>query len=275
MLKEIQNSAAFIKSRIDFRPEVGMILGSGLGALAREIDIRHELPFSEIPGFAVSTVEGHQGKLIFALCGGKKIVLMQGRLHYYEGYTMQQVVFPLRVMKMLGVERFYITNAAGGLNPDYKIGDLMVIRDHINFFPGNPLIGANIAELGPRFPDMTGAYDPALILAAQEIAKAHQLKIHTGVYLGLSGPTFETPAENKMIRLLGADAVGMSTVPEVIAARHMNIPCFALSVITDTWIENQVTTISHEDVIREAAAAEPKMTLLLTKLVQSGYSGPR
>jgi purine-nucleoside phosphorylase len=268
MLKEIQNSTAFIRSRFKFQPQVGIILGSGLGGLANEINIRHELPFSEIPGFAVSTVEGHSGKLIFAECAGKNILIMQGRLHYYEGYSLQQVVFPLRVMKMLGVEQFIITNAAGGLNPDYKIGDLMILKDHINLFPGNPLIGANFPELGPRFPDMTDAYDKELIASAQQIAKTNNISIHTGIYLGLSGPTFETPAEYRMIRLLGADAVGMSTVPEVIAARHMNIPCFGLSIITDMWFENHQEKVTHADVIREAAAAEPKMTLILKELLK-------
>lgn len=269
MLKEIQNSTEFIKSKISFRPEVGIILGTGLGQLVQELTIAVELPYSDIPNFPVSTVKGHSGKLIFGQLAGKNVVVMQGRFHYYEGYSMQQVTFPVRVMKALGVEQLFISNAAGGVNPDFAIGDLMILKDHINFFHDNPLIGKNEEELGPRFPDMSDAYDKLLFEKALQIAVANKIKVQQGVYLGLSGPTFETPAEYKMIRLLGADAVGMSTVPEVIVARHMGMSCFAISIITDLGIENKIVEITHEDVIREAAIAEPRMTLILKELIRS------
>lgn len=267
MLNEIRSTAEFIKNKVSFKPQYGIILGTGLGGLVSEIDIKYELDYTTIPNFPVSTVKGHLGKLIFGVLGGKNVVAMQGRFHYYEGYTMQQVVFPVRVLKFLGIERLFISNAAGGVNSDFSIGDLMILKDHINFFTANPLVGKNDPELGPRFPDMSEAYDKTMVLKAQQIAADNNIKIQTGVYLGISGPTFETPAEYKFIRTIGADAVGMSTVPEVIAARHMGLPCFAISIITDLGVENKIVTLTHEDVLREAAIAEPKLSLIIKELV--------
>jgi purine-nucleoside phosphorylase len=267
MLEQIKNTTTFIQSKISTTPEIGIILGTGLGGLVKEIKISHTINYEDIPNFPVSTVEGHSGKLIFGVLGGKNVVAMQGRFHYYEGYTMQQVTFPVRVMKLLGIQQLFISNAAGGTNPDFEIGDLMIINDHINFFPNNPLIGKNISELGPRFPDMSEPYSKKIISIAKKVAATNHIKIQEGVYLGLSGPTFETPAEYKMIRTLGADAVGMSTVPEVIVARHMNIPCFAISIITDLGVEGKIVEITHEEVLQVAAQSEKKMTLLMKEMM--------
>ena len=267
MLEQIKNTAAFIQNKIDFIPQIGIILGTGLGGLVKEINIKHILPYEEIPNFPVSTVEGHSGKLIFGELGGKNVVAMQGRFHFYEGYTMQEVTFPVRVMKFLGIQKLFLSNAAGGVNKNFEIGDLMIINDHINFFPHHPLIGKNIAELGPRFPDMSEAYSKEIIAKAKTIAQKNNIKIQEGIYLGLTGPTFETPAEYKMVDILGADAVGMSTVPEVIVARHMSIPCFAISIITDLGVEGKIVEVTHEDVQIVAAQAEKKMTLIMTELI--------
>ncbi|MFL5765456.1 MAG: purine-nucleoside phosphorylase [Bacteroidia bacterium] len=267
MSEQIKSTAAHIQSKISFIPEVGIILGTGLGGLVKEINIRHTIPYEEIPNFPVSTVEGHSGKLIFGELGGKNVIAMQGRFHYYEGYDMQQVTFPVRVMKLLGIQFLFVSNASGGVNPDFEIGDLMIINDHINFFPSNPLIGKNIKELGPRFPDMSEAYSKSLIAKGKKVAGAHNIKVQEGVYLGLSGPTFETPAEYRMVRILGADAVGMSTVPEVIVARHMDIPCFAMSIITDLGVPGKIVEVTHEEVQEVAAGAEKKMTLIMKELM--------
>lgn len=268
MLEQIKKTTAYIQDKISFTPEVGIILGTGLGGLVKEINIKHTIPYEEIPNFPVSTVEGHSGKLIFGELGGKNVVAMQGRFHFYEGYTLQQVTFPVRVMKMLGVKNLFVSNASGGVNPEFEIGDLMIINDHINLFPSNPLIGKNIKELGPRFPDMSDAYDKKLIEKAKKIAAASSIKIQEGVYLGLSGPTFETPAEYRMVRVLGADAVGMSTVPEVIVARHMNVPCFAISIITDLGVPGKIVEVTHEEVQEVAFHAEKKMTTILKELMK-------
>ena len=268
MLEEIKASADFIKSKISFVPEVGIILGTGLGGLVKEIAIIYSLDYSEIPNFPLSTVEGHSGKLIFGELGGKKVMAMQGRFHFYEGYSMQQVTFPVRVMKMMGVEMLIVSNASGGVNPDFEIGDLMIINDHINFFPGNPLTGKNIEEQGPRFPDMSEAYDKKLILSAKQIASMNNIKVQEGVYLGLSGPTFETQAEYRMIKILGADAVGMSTVPEIIVARHCGILCFAISIITDLFVEGKVEKITLEEVLKVAVQSEKKMTLIIKEMMR-------
>lgn len=268
MLEQIKNTAAYIQSKISFQPEIGIILGTGLGGLVKEINIKHTIPYEEIPNFPVSTVEGHSGKLIFGELGGKNVVAMQGRFHYYEGYTMQQVTFPVRVMKFLGIQKLFVSNASGGVNPNFEVGDLMIINDHINFFPANPLIGKNLAELGPRFPDMSEAYSKEIIAKAKKVAANNAIKIQEGVYLGLSGPTFETPAEYRMVYRLGADAVGMSTVPEVIVARHMNIPCFAISIITDLGVEGKIVEVTHEEVQHVAALAEKKMTLIMKELMK-------
>lgn len=268
MLEQIKSTAAYIQSKISFSPEVGIILGTGLGGLVKEINIMHTIPYEEIPNFPVSTVEGHSGKLIFGKLGGKNVVAMQGRFHYYEGYTMQQVTFPVRVMKLLGVKNLFVSNASGGVNPNFEIGDLMIINDHINFFPSNPLIGKNIKEMGPRFPDMSEAYSKSIIAKAKKVSAANNIKVQEGVYLGLSGPTFETPAEYNMVRVLGADAVGMSTVPEVIVARHMDMPCFAMSIITDLGVPGKIVEVTHEEVQEVAAQAEKKMTLIMKELMK-------
>ncbi|MGQ0830027.1 MAG: purine-nucleoside phosphorylase [Bacteroidota bacterium] len=267
MLEQIKKTTVYIQSKISVSPEIGIILGTGLGGLVREINIQHTINYEDIPNFPVSTVEGHTGKLIFGELGGKNVVAMQGRFHYYEGYTLQQVTFPVRVMKLLGIQKLFVSNASGGTNPDFEIGDLMIINDHINFFPSNPLIGKNLAELGPRFPDMSEAYSKELIAKAKKVAAANKIKVQEGVYLGLSGPTFETPAEYKMIRTLGADAVGMSTVPEVIVARHMNIPCFAISIITDLGVPGKIVEVTHEEVQQVAAQSEKKMTLIMREMI--------
>ena len=246
---------------------VGIILGTGLGGLVNEINIVDEIPYEDIPNFPVSTVKGHSGKLIFGDLGGKKVMAMQGRFHYYEGYTLQEVTFPVRVMKIMGIENLFVSNASGGVNPDFEIGEIMIQNDHINLFPSNPLIGKNIDELGTRFPDMSEAYDPRLIEIASDIAKENDIKVSYGCYAGLTGPTLETPAEYKYVFNIGADAVGMSTVPEVIVARHMNIPCFAISIITDLGVPGKIQKVSHQDVIEVAAKQEPKMTLIMRELI--------
>ena len=267
MLEKIKATSDFIQSKITFTPEVGIILGTGLGGLVSEINIKHSIPYSDIPNFPVSTVEGHSGKLIFGELGGKNVVAMQGRFHFYEGYSMQQVTFPVRVMKMLGIKTLMVSNASGGVNSSFEVGDLMIINDHINFFPEHPLTGKNIAELGPRFPDMSEAYSKDLINKGKKVASQNGIKVQEGVYLGLSGPTFETPAEYRMVKILGADAVGMSTVPEVIVARHMGIPCFAMSIITDLGVEGKIVEVTHEEVQQVAAQAEKKMTLIMKELM--------
>lgn len=268
MLEQIKETAAYIKGKISIEPEIGIILGTGLGGLVKEITIKHTIPYEEIPNFPVSTVEGHSGKLIFGELGGKQVVAMQGRFHYYEGYTLQQVTFPVRVMKFLGIQKLFVSNASGGVNPNFEIGDLMIINDHINLFPSNPLIGKNIAELGPRFPDMSDAYNKDLIDKAKAVAAANGIKTQEGVYAGLTGPTFETPAEYKYVFNIGADAVGMSTVPEVIVARHMSIPCFAMSIITDLGVPGKIVQVTHEEVQHVAALAEKKMTLIMKELIK-------
>lgn len=268
MLEQIKETAAFIQRKTSFKPDIGIILGTGLGGLVEQISIKHTISYEDIPNFRLSTVEGHSGKLIFGELSGKNVVVMQGRFHFYEGYTLQEVTFPVRVMKFLGIQQLFVSNASGGMNPDFEVGDLMVINDHINFIGTNPLIGPNIPELGPRFPDMSETYDKNLISMVKEIATANKIKLQEGVYLGLSGPTFETPAEYKMLRIWGADTVGMSTVPEVIVARHMGITCFAISIITDLGIPGKIEKITHEEVQRVAAISEKKMTFLFKELIK-------
>lgn len=265
MLEQITNTASFIRSKTDFRPRVGIILGTGLGGLGDGMDAVYTLEYKDIPGFPVSTVEGHKGRLIFGMLGGKKVVAMQGRFHYYEGYTPQQVVFPVRVMKFLGIEYLFVSNASGGVNPAFRTGDVMVITDHINMIP-NPLVGPNIEELGTRFPDMSEPYDLSLVERADAIAARDGIKIEHGCYLGLTGPTFETQKEYGFYRTAGADAVGMSTTPEVIAARHMGIPVFAVSIITNMGLAGMKST--HEEVQAEGVKAGVKMTKLFTELLK-------
>jgi len=257
----------FIKSHTgNYQPEWGIILGTGLGRLVNEIEIDHILEYKDIPNFPVSTVESHKGRLIFGRLSGHKLVAMQGRFHFYEGYTIQQITFPVRVMKALGIQRLVVSNASGGVNPGYEVGDLMIINDHINLLP-NPLIGPNDDLLGPRFPDMSQPYDRRMIATAVEIAGRLNIRYHLGCYVALSGPTLETPAEYRYIRTIGGDAVGMSTIPEVIVARHMAIPCFAVSIITDLGVDGKIKEVSLDDVINAANAAEPKMTELIKKLI--------
>ena len=268
MFEKIKETATFLKKEYPVMPETAIILGTGLGELVNHIDIEKEIPYQHIPNFPVSTVEGHSGKLIFGKLGTKEILAMQGRFHYYEGYDMKQVTFPVRVMKQLGIKHLFVSNAAGGMNPAFAVGDLMIIRDHINLFPEHPLRGKNFEELGVRFPDMSEAYSKRLIDKALKIAADNNIKVQQGVYVGTQGPTFETPAEYKYFHTIGGDAVGMSTVPEVIVARHGGIEVFAISVITDLGVEGIVEKASHEEVQKAAAAAQPKMTLIMKKLVE-------
>ncbi|WP_302545404.1 purine-nucleoside phosphorylase [Coprobacter fastidiosus] len=268
MIEKIKETAAFIKEQFSIIPETAIILGTGLGELVNHITDQKELAYKDIPNFPISTVEGHSGKLIFGKLGTKDIMAMQGRFHFYEGYDMKQVTFPVRVMKQLGVKTLFVSNAAGGMNPTFKVGDLMVIRDHINLFPEHPLHGKNYNELGPRFPDMSEAYSKRLIKKAFEIAEKNNIYLQQGVYVGTQGPTFETPAEYKYFKIIGGDAVGMSTVPEVIVARHSDMEVFAISVITDLGVEGIVEKASHEEVQKAAALAQPKMTLIMKELVE-------
>lgn len=267
IITQINEAADYLKSQIDIQPKIGIILGTGLGGLAEKITVHKKISYEDIPHFPVSTVTGHSGQLVFGELGGKQVVAMQGRFHYYEGYTLQQVTFPVRVFKVLGIERLMVSNASGGVNPDYEIGEIMILKDHINFFPGNPLIGKNLDEFGPRFPDMSDPYDEEMIALAEEIADELGIRVAKGVYLGLTGPTLETPAEYKMVRILGADTVGMSTVPEVIVARHMEIPCFAVSIITDLGVEGKIVKVSGQDVIDVANRVEGKMTQIIEELI--------
>jgi purine-nucleoside phosphorylase len=268
MYESIKKSTEFIREKIKNPPDIGIILGTGLGGLVNAIEKEIEIPYSEIPDFPVSTVEGHTGKLIFGKLSGKSVVAMQGRFHFYEGYTMQQITFPVRVMKELGIQRLFLSNAAGGTNAAFNIGEIMIITDHINLFPSNPLIGKNDERMGPRFPDMSDAYDKKMISQAKEIAEKCNIRLKEGVYAGLSGPCFETPAEYNYVRIIGADAVGMSTVPEVIVARHMGIPCFAFSIITDLGVDGKIEVVTHEEVQIVAREAEPKMTLIIKEMLE-------
>lgn len=266
-LAQIQETAEWIQAHTALRPQTAIVLGTGLGKLAQEIDVVDEFPYKDIPNFPVSTVEGHSGRLIFGHLGGKPIMALEGRFHYYEGYTMQEVTFPERVMYALGIKNLFLSNASGGTNPDFEIGDLMLITDHINFQPEHPLHGPNIPT-GPRFPDMSEAYDRAFLEAARNIAREKGIKVVEGVYLADQGPTYETPAEYKMYRLLGADAVGMSTVPEVIVARHCGIRCFGISIITDLGVEGKIVEVSHEEVQKAANAVQPLMAKIFRELIK-------
>ncbi len=268
MLVQIKETANFLAKKTSEKPEVGIILGTGLGGLVEEIEINHSISYQDIPNFPVSTVEGHSGRLIFGKLGGKSVVAMQGRFHFYEGYPMEKVTFPVRVMKFLGIENLIVSNASGGVNPDFEIGDLMILTDHINLIP-NPLIGHNDNELGTRFPDMSEPYCQKMIASAQQIANANNIKIQKGVYVAVTGPTLETPAEYNFVRLIGGDTVGMSTVPEVVVARHMNIPCFAISVITDLGVPGKIKKVTHQDVQAVAEVAEPKLTLIIKEIISS------
>ena len=267
MLEEIKKTAAFIQAETrNFAPEVGIVLGTGLGDFADRIDTQFAIEYKQIPGFPVSTVEGHKGRLIFGEAGGRRVVAMQGRFHYYEGYTMEQVTFPIRVMRLLGIRFLFVSNASGGINASFRTGDLMVITDHINLMP-NPLIGPNMAELGPRFPDMHNCYDKALIASATKIAGEEGIKLQYGVYVGGTGPTFETQAEYRYFKAIGGDAAGMSTVPEVIVARHMSVPVFGVSVITNCGLSDEAG--DHEDVQRQGRKAGVKMQTLFLRMIEN------
>lgn len=268
MLENISQTSNYLKSKIEEIPNTAIILGTGLGELVHEIDNKQIIPYTEIPNFPVSTVEGHSGNLIVGTLGGKKILAMQGRFHYYEGYSMQQVTFPIRIFQALGIQYLFVSNAAGGMNPTFDIGDIMLIEDHINLFPEHPLRGKNYDELGPRFPDMSEAYDKKLRLMAMEVAKEKNIKLQHGVYVGVQGPTFETPAEYYFFRIIGGDAVGMSTVPEVIVANHAKMKVLAFSIITDLGVIGKIIEVSHEDVQEAAKLAQPKIAAIMREIIQ-------
>ncbi|HTR29138.1 MAG TPA: purine-nucleoside phosphorylase [Puia sp.] len=266
--QQIEEAVRAIRLRYTRRPLVGIVLGSGLGNLVNEIEVEQEIDYGSLPHFPVATVEGHSGKLIFGRLSGQQVVVLSGRFHFYEGYTPQQVVFPIRVLKFLGVETLLVSNAAGGMNVNFRVGDLMIIRDHISLFTVNPLLGRNESELGPRFPDMSEPYSRELVRKAKAIAKRLGIAVHEGVYAGVTGPTFETRAEYRLLHIVGGDAVGMSTVQEVIAARHLGMLVFAMSVITDLGIREEDNLITHEEVLSAAAAAEPRLAAVFKALVE-------
>lgn len=267
MIANIGETTEWLKAHTSLRPTTAIILGTGLGRLAQEIDVVDAFDYKDIPHFPVSTVEGHHGRLLFGHLGGKEVLAMEGRFHYYEGYPMQIVTYPIRVMYELGIQNLFVSNAAGGMNPDFEIGDIMIITDHINFFPEHPLHGPNFPT-GPRFPDMSEAYDREFIRKAKAIAQARHIRIVEGVYVGVQGPTFETPAEYKMYRIMGGDAVGMSTVPEVIVARHCGIRTFGISIITDLGVEGKIVEVSHEEVQKAANAVQPVMAEIFGALIE-------
>ncbi len=269
MLQQIQETSRYILEKTEhFIPGIGIILGSGLGGLVKEIKVKYTLPYSEIPHFPQSTVHGHKGQLILGYLSDKPVLAMQGRFHCYEGYDMKQITFPVRVMKQIGINKLIVSNAAGGMNPEFQLGELMIIKDQINFFPSNPLIGKNEDELGPRFLDMSETYFKEYIDIAKQIAEQNNIRVKEGVYLGVSGPCFETPSEYRCFWRMGADAVGMSTVPEVIVARHGGMKVFGMSIITDLGIEERIENVSHEEVLKVAATQEPKMSLIVKELVK-------
>ena len=267
MYEKIQETASWLRERMTTEPETAIILGTGLGQLSSEITDSYEFSYKDIPNFPVSTVEGHAGRLIFGKLGDKNIMAMEGRFHFYEGYSMKEVTFPVRVMYELGIKTLFVSNAAGGMNPEFKIGDLMIIKDHINFFPEHPLHGPNFPT-GPRFPDMHEAYDHNLLALADNIAKEKEIDIKHGIYTGVQGPTFETPAEYRMYNILGGDAVGMSTVPEVIVACHCGIKVFGISVITDLGGFDNPVKVSHEEVQEAANKAQPVMTAIMREMIK-------
>ena len=267
MWEKVQQTVDYIKEKTNFTPEYGVILGSGLGSFTEDIDIQFALPYSEIPNFPVSTVEGHQGALVFGKVGSKNVVAMQGRFHFYEGYDMKEVTFPVRVMKYLGVKKLVVSNASGGVNHNYKVGSIVVLNDIINMMPEHPLRGKNDERFGPRFVNMSEPFSKQMIQKAKEIAKQSGIEVHDGVYLGLQGPTFETLSEYRMVAKLGGDCVGMSTVPEVIVARHMSLETFGISVITDMGNEESIETITHEEVLEAAKNAEPHVRKLIKELI--------
>jgi purine-nucleoside phosphorylase len=269
MWEQVQETVSFIKEKTNFTPEYGVILGSGLGSFTDDIQIEFTLPYSEIPNFPVSTVQGHKGALVFGSIGAKKVVAMQGRFHFYEGYSMKEVTFPVRVMKYLGVEKLIVSNASGGVNPNYEVGSIILLKDQINMMPEHPLRGKNDERFGPRFLNMSEPFSNTMISIAKTVAKKLKITVQDGIYLGLQGPTFETLAEYKMVKILGADCVGMSTVPEVIVARHMDMECFGLSVITDMGNEENIESVSHNEVLEAAKKAEPNVRNLIKELIKN------
>lgn len=271
MYGKLKETVAFINNISDFKPTLGIVLGTGLGNFIHHIRIEHSIPYSDIPNFPVSTVKGHHGVLILGYIHGVSVAALKGRFHFYEGYSMQEVTFPVQVLKFLGIRHLILSNASGGTNPDFRVGDMMVIEDHINLTGQNPLIGKNDEKLGPRFPDMSEVYDKKLIKLAEEVAAEKGLEIKKGVYAAVTGPNYETPAEYKYIRIIGADAVGMSTVPEAIVARHMDLSCFAVSVISDLGVEGKIEYISHDAVIDAASHVEPRMADLLLGMISRLY----
>ena len=267
MWEQVQETVSYIKEKIGFTPEYGVILGSGLGSFTDDIAVECTLPYSEIPNFPVSTVQGHKGALVFGTIGTKRVVAMQGRFHFYEGYDMKQVTFPVRVMKFLGVTKLVFSNASGGVNPKYKVGSIVLINDHINMMPEHPLRGKNDERFGPRFVNMSEPYSRAMLLKAKQVAASLNIEVQDGVYMGLQGPTFETLAEYRMVKNIGADCVGMSTVPEVIVARHMEMEVFGLSVITDMGDEENIEEVNHAEVLKAAEKAEPSVRKLIKELI--------
>lgn len=265
--QQVEEAAEYIKSRIQLRPATGIVLGTGLHGMVKDVDSPQLIDYGDIPHFPVSTVESHAGKLVFGYLDSKPVVLMQGRFHYYEGYSMQQVTLPVRVMKLLGVKLLIVSNASGGLNPEFKKSDLMLITDHINLLPENPLRGRNMDEMGIRFPDMSETYEGALIKKARRIAAEERIPLREGVYVAVQGPNLETPAEYRFLRTVGADAVGMSTVPEVIVARQMEMPVFAVSVITDLCYPGAIEKVDIKEIIAAAKKAEPMLAKLIRRMV--------
>ncbi len=268
MWEKVKETVSYINSIANFKPEYGIILGSGLGGFTDDILIEFTMPYTDIPNFPVSTVEGHKGALVFGTIGHKKVVAMQGRFHFYEGYDMKEVTFPVRVMKFLGVEKLIVSNASGGVNNNYQVGDIIIIKDHLNMMPEHPLRGKNDERFGPRFVNMSEPYSRKMIAKAKLIASELNIEVKDGIYLGLQGPTFETLAEYKMVTNVGADCVGMSTVPEVIVAKHMNMECFGISVITDMGNEESIDTVSHAEVLEAAQKAEPLVRKLIQELIK-------
>lgn len=268
LLKKIEESLVVIRSKFTEKIPIGIVLGTGLGGLVKEIEIEHEINYQDIPHFPLSTVESHSGKLILGKIGGKNVVAMQGRFHFYEGYSMQQITYPIRVMKLLGVETLLVSNACGGMNPIYSRGDIMIMNDHINLLGDNPLIGKNEDELGPRFPDMSEPYDLNLIELAEKIALENSLKLQKGVYIAVAGPNLETKAEYRFLRATGADVVGMSTVPENIVANHMGMKVLGMSIITDECFPDSLKPVNVQEIIRTAMEAEPKMTLIMKEVIK-------
>lgn len=269
MLDKIKETAAFIKNVIKETPDFAIVLGSGLGALKDEVEAIHVLEYHDIPNFPQTTVVGHGGKLIYGILEGKKVLMMSGRFHYYEGHDIKTVVFPFRVFHLLGIKNLIVSNASGGVNKDFNVGDVMIIKDHINMMPEHPLRGTNIDEFGPRFVDMSEPYNRKMIALAEQIAEEQNLKVHKGVYVALTGPTFETPAEYGMVKAIGGDAVGMSTVPEVIVAKHQGMDCFGVSIITDLGGPDIAYAVSHEEVLHAATKAMPNVIALVKGLVKN------